>query len=111
MKPSRRLHSENVTYLNPSSARPNFRHSLNNAFAWPPDWCTLSSPRRPYFRAQRPKITWKKIAGMRDVLIHDYVSVDITLVWDTVQRDGRFKLEGVCESVDFTDARRLLKSD
>lgn len=41
----------------------------------------------PSIRAQRPEVHWKDIAGMRDRLIHDYVSVDIELVWDTVQRD------------------------
>jgi uncharacterized protein with HEPN domain len=38
-------------------------------------------------RVQRPEVPWKDIARMRDVLIHDYVSVDIHLVWGTIHRD------------------------
>lgn len=32
-----------------------------------------------------PDIEWKKMAGMRDKLIHDYIDVDLWAVWDTVQ--------------------------
>lgn len=39
----------------------------------------------PDFRAKYPAIEWKKIAGMRDKLIHDYIGVDLWAVWGVVE--------------------------
>jgi len=38
------------------------------------------------FKAKYPHIEWKKIAGMRDKLIHDYIGVDLWAVWGVVER-------------------------
>jgi uncharacterized protein with HEPN domain len=36
------------------------------------------------YRRKHPDVPWKRIAGMRDVLIHQYDEVDLDEVWRTV---------------------------
>lgn len=36
-------------------------------------------------RSLYPQIPWKAIAGMRDVLVHEYWGIDRNVVWATVQ--------------------------
>lgn len=38
-------------------------------------------------RQKGPEIPSKRIAGMRDKMIHEYFGVDLALVWDVVERD------------------------
>jgi uncharacterized protein with HEPN domain len=36
-------------------------------------------------RIQHPSVEWKKIAGLRDIVIHEYFGIDVDIVWDIVQ--------------------------
>ena len=39
------------------------------------------------FKIEYPDIAWKKIAGLRDKLIHGYFGIDLELVWEIVNKD------------------------
>jgi uncharacterized protein with HEPN domain len=36
-------------------------------------------------RDRFPQIPWRAIAGMRDVLVHEYWGIDVNVVWATVK--------------------------
>jgi uncharacterized protein with HEPN domain len=40
----------------------------------------------PQLREANPDVPWQRICGLRDVLIHNYMGVDLEEVWGIVER-------------------------
>lgn len=38
-------------------------------------------------RSRHADLPWRRIAGLRDVLIHNYMGVDINAVWEITQKE------------------------
>lgn len=38
-------------------------------------------------KARYPHVPWKRMAGMRDKLIHEYFGVDLEIVWNVVKNE------------------------
>lgn len=38
-------------------------------------------------RGREPSVPWRAMAGMRDKLSHDYISVNVAVVWKTASED------------------------
>ena len=36
------------------------------------------------FRQENPAVPWREMAGMRDVIVHEYDQLDLDVIWDVI---------------------------
>ena len=36
------------------------------------------------FRQENPEVPWREMAGMRDVIVHEYDQLDLDVIWDVI---------------------------
>lgn len=51
----------------------------------------------PEMREHYPHIKWAKIAGLRDIVAHEYFGLDIDILWDIVQNHVPELLDNIQE--------------
>lgn len=55
------------------------------------------------FRAKYPEVPWKKMAGLRDVLVHHYFGINYNMVWDVIKNqipDLKPNIQGILEEIE-----------
>ena len=41
----------------------------------------------PSLKSANPSIDWRSIAGFRNVVVHNYLGIDLDIIWHIVERD------------------------
>ena len=54
-----------------------------------------------------PSIQWSKIIGMRNVLVHDYFGLDLTIIWEALQNDLSALKQGIEALIDMLEKQSV----
>ena len=60
-------------------------------------------PLPEYVTRQQAHVEWRKIAGLRDILIHHYFGIDVGIIWDVVQNklpDCELQIRSILDNRD-----------
>lgn len=55
------------------------------------------------FKLKWNSISWKSMAGMRDRLIHDYIGINYSIVWDVIKNKIPILHDQIIEVIDFEE--------
>ena len=62
------------------------------------------------FRAQHPEIDWRGMAGLRNILIHQYFGIDLNNVWNISKVHAPDTLAKIQELPEYQTAKKLLSN-
>ena len=58
-------------------------------------------------KERRPEVEWYRIAAFRNVLVHDYLGIDIERIWEITHRDIPELKQAILAMLNLSDDSRM----